>query len=278
MMTEAQMRRQLRLLGLVAWGLMGLTYALLFASFSDQNLMSVLQRAVINVVPAALLGFLIAKITESYLIGRPVISQIAAHAALALMFGTLWYVGIQTGYGLQHGWAQSGLIGRPLIGTALAWQSFQGAAVYAAIVGFVYAGHYRLALLVAHDRIEALETVQSKAKSLSPLAAPIQVMVKDGASLKPVSVTDILALSGAGDYTEVITKSGTHLSNTSLSDFERELSTRDFARVHRSHIVRMDAVLSVESAGNGRLTLHLPAGLSITTSRAGAQRVKQKAL
>ena len=184
---------------------------------------------------------------------------------------------MQVGYGIQRGdWLTGGLAGRPLLGLALSWQAFQGITLYAVVALFAYAAAFRLRIAGLETELAALHAAMDL-PAPAPKTPPRQVLVRDGRALKPVAVDDILALSGAGDYVEVHTRAGSHLSTTSLSDFEAELPA-GFARVHRSHIVRMDAVLEIESAGNGRLTLHLPTGLSVTTSRAGARRVRESAV
>ena len=256
------------LLILSGWGLVFLTYMSAFLIFGSDSLLAAFKRASINTVPAALLSLPIFQLIDRKIVAAHPGWQFAAHFLLAIAYSFLWYVGIQVGYGLQSGWASAGIIGRPLVGAALAWQMFQGVTLYAAIAGFAYAHHFRA-------RWQEL-------KSVAPVAEPVRVakriMIRDGKSIRPVDLEDIFCLSGAGDYTEVVTRNETILSSTALSTFEEELPGRLFLRVHRSHIVRMEAILSVESAGNGRLTLHLPKGHSVTTSRAGAAEFRDRAL
>lgn len=234
---------------------------------------SALVRALINVLPAALLGYAASKAVEAYLLGARPWVQALSHLALAIAFANLWYIGVQVGYGIQRGdWISQGLSGRPLLGLALSWQAFQGVTLYTCIALFTYAARYR-------HRIADLEAALAAQAAPVPPAgrAPQHVLVKDGRALKPLAFDDIIAVSGAGDYAEVRTRAGTFLSSTTLAEFERELPG-GFARVHRSHLVRLDAVLDIESAGNGRLTLHMPGGFSVNTSRAGAQVLRSAAV
>ncbi|MEO0784996.1 MAG: LytTR family DNA-binding domain-containing protein [Pseudomonadota bacterium] len=261
---------------LVGWGLMLIAYTTLFTFYGRSGLISGLQRALINTVPAALLSIPIYFSIRSYAIERRVLMLVSFHFVAAILFSVLWYIGIQVGYGLRDGWVTNGITGRPLLGVALSWQGFQGVTLYAVIALFTYAAYYRQQWLAAEARLSDL--AKKAAQAVPKPASPKQVLVKDGRDYKPVSVAEIIALSGAGDYTEIVTASGRHLSTTSLSKFETELPSSDFARVHRSHIVRLSSVISVESAGNGRLTLHMPSGLSVTTSRAGARVIREKAV
>jgi DNA-binding LytR/AlgR family response regulator len=218
-----------------------------------------------------LLAWPIVRLIERYLLDAATPKLALGHLVLALGFSLLWYIGLQIGYGLQNGIPEGGIVGRALSGPALSWQLFQGVTLYAVIALFGYATHYKAQL----DLLKA-EAVTGGAVTAEP--ATRQIFLKDGRTIRPTALEDVLLLSGAGDYTEVATKDGTYLSSTSLNAFEAELPSANFLRVHRSHIVRTDAVLSVESGGNGRLILHLPKGVSVTTSRAGAKAVRDLAL
>lgn len=271
--TGTQARWQIRLspevvMVLSGWSLMLLAYISVFAIIGGDSIASATRRSVINTVPAALLSWPLFILLERRVIEARPIWQWIFHVGLALGFSLLWYIGIQVGYGLQSGWTSGGIVGQPLLGAALAWQLFQGVTLYAAVAGFAYAMTFR-------KRWRALRD----GPKVEPLgASPKRIFVRDGKSILPVDLDDIYCFSGAGDYSDIITRNGTITSGTALSAFEEDLPSQLFLRVHRSHIVRMDAILSVESAGNGRLTLHLPKGLSVTTSRAGASSFRNRAL
>lgn len=270
-------RSHLRRIAFGGWFLFALAYAVLFASFAEAGILSAIQRALINVIPAALLSLPIAHLIRAHLVDAGWVRQALGHLVLAVGFGILWYLGVQVGYGLRDGWMTTGLSGRPLSGIALSWQSLQSATLYTVIAAVAYAAHFHQRLVETQASLADLLS-QAAPESLTDSTPPSQVFVKDGRDLKPVAIADILALSGAGDYTRVHTRRSDHLSTTSLSEFADKLPASAFARVHRSHIVRTDAVLSVESAGNGRLTLHLPRSLSVTTSRAGARLLRASAV
>jgi len=268
-----QIENATRWLSIIAWGMLALAYTIIFRLFGESDIYPALQRALINVIPAALLTFPVLYIVQNFAIDRPLWRQTLIHILTASMFSVIWYIGIQTGYGLQKGWITEGISGRAFSGIALTWQFFQGLTLYAIAALFVYARCYRIRLAEARLEVSDLKSQLSQQN-----VTQNSILVKDGKQLKTVSIQDIFALSGAGDYTEVSTREGRYLSNTSLSDFQFRLPKNDFLRVHRSHIVRTDAVLSFENAGNGRLSLHLPNGLSIITSRSGRRALLERAL
>ena len=137
------------------------------------------------------------------------------------------------------------------------------------MAGFAYAALFRRRWLELKDRPSAPTERIPEARTL---------LVKDGKTIRPVGLDDILLVSAAGDYAEIVARHGRYMSSTALGLLEADLADRGFLRVHRSHMVRLDAILSVESAGNGRLTLHLPGGESVTTSRSGAARFRDRAV
>lgn len=265
----------IRRVAILGWVGMFCAYSSVFILFGANGVVEGMQRALFNTLPAALLSWPIVRLVERSLVGTSWLRQAAGHFCLALGFAFVWYIGIQIGYGLQNGLPEGGIIGRALIGVALFWQMFQGVTLYAVIALFAYVGAYRRQISELEAERDALIATSQKGGFAD---APRQIFVKDGRKMVPVSLFDIIQLSGAGDYTEVITRDGTYLSNTSLSVFEAELRSDRFLRVHRSHLVQVDAVKEIESGSNGRLILHLPDGQSVTTSRAGAKLVRDRAL
>lgn len=257
----------------LGWMVLILAYMLIFRAFGEETIGPALQRAVINVLPAIVLSFPVLHVVETYAVDRPLFQQTAIHLVGAVLFGVAWLIGIQAGYGLRDGWLTEGITGRPLLGVALTWQLFQGLIVYAVIALYGYMRNYQLRLMRAEEDI-------SRLRSDTPETAPqaSQLLVKDGRTFKPIPISDIIAISGAGDYCDVVTPTQIFASRTALSQFESILPDSIFMRVHRSHIVRVDAILSVESAGNGKLTLHLLGGNSVVTSRTGAKLIKSHAV
>ncbi len=62
-----------------------------------------------------------------------------------------------------------------------------------------------------------------------------------------VKVSRITCVCGAGDYSEIVTADGQRtLVQRSLTDWERRLPEKQFARVHRATIVNLDQVERVE--------------------------------
>jgi hypothetical protein len=76
--------------------------------------------------------------------------------------------------------------------------------------------------------------------------------IRDGAKLTRVRLSDILAISSAGNYVEFALADGRRLlMRSSLSVVENDLSGRGFVRTHRSWLVNETAVTGLTPEGSG---------------------------
>ncbi|GLQ21732.1 LytR/AlgR family response regulator transcription factor [Algimonas porphyrae] len=261
---------------LIAIGWIGLSaiYVTIFMMTQMSGFADAVRRALISVIPAALLAIPSSLIVSRLIIDRPLWLQAAAHITLSGLFALFWYLGIQTGYGLQEGWLLNGLSTNRFYIGALVWQLFQGVLLYALIAAITYAVHFhdmakRVRLELDSDR-SAISPGNAESTSLRRL------LVRNGREIVPVDLSEVILISGASDFVEVITARASYTSSKTLAELAESLPGADFDRIHRSHIVRLDKILSVANSGDGRLTLGLEAGHSVTTSRSGAKRFRQR--
>lgn len=92
---------------------------------------------------------------------------------------------------------------------------------------------------------------QKPAEAAPPAAATFDI--RDGAKLTRVAVSDILAVSSAGNYVEFVLADGRKsLMRSSLSAVEAKLAPLGFVRTHRSWLVNAGRVteLSPEKSGD----------------------------
>lgn len=72
------------------------------------------------------------------------------------------------------------------------------------------------------------------------------VFVKDNGILKRINVDDILYLEAMGDYVKVFTALKFHVLHATLKSIEEKLPLARFARVHRSYIVSLSKIDSIQ--------------------------------
>jgi DNA-binding LytR/AlgR family response regulator len=109
------------------------------------------------------------------------------------------------------------------------------------------------------------------ARLLREPAVPVETggmfTIRDGARIVRVKMSDILAVSSAGNYVEFALRDGRKpLMRTPLSAIENELSSRGFVRVHRSWLVNTVQMTGLKPQGSGDYTIELGA-LNVPLSR-----------
>jgi len=104
---------------------------------------------------------------------------------------------------------------------------------------------------VHRDRLaQTVARLDSGAKAPAPrtvLAPEDSLFLLVGRKFRFIKVKNILAVRAEGDYSEILLADGSRgLTSKSMRDWERRLPERLFIRIHRSTIINIDAVESVE--------------------------------
>ena len=120
------------------------------------------------------------------------------------------------------------------------------------------------ALLVAITA--ALRWYAGKPQAADRQDAEPVLEIADGARRIRLPVRAIDLVEAAGNYVEVHSGPDTHLHRATLSAVEGKLG-ESFARIHRSRLVRKDAVRMVESEKSGDFTVTLSNGTRLRGSR-----------
>jgi len=72
------------------------------------------------------------------------------------------------------------------------------------------------------------------------------IFIKTESRLERIALSDIYFIAGMGDYRNVQTGTKKILTLKTISDFETELPKNSFCRVHKSYIVALDKIISIE--------------------------------
>lgn len=102
-----------------------------------------------------------------------------------------------------------------------------------------------------------------------------RVTLKDGNTLVRVAVADIRWIDAAGDYVVVHTREGNHIVRASLRELEERLPPGAFARIHRSAIVNVAAVVRLRPHQNGEYFVDLEGGKQLKLSRGYRDQVER---
>jgi two-component system, LytTR family, response regulator len=101
-----------------------------------------------------------------------------------------------------------------------------------------------------------------------------RLAIKDKERTEIVATADVDYIDVAGHYLCVHVGKSVHLIRGALSELEEKLDPSQFARVHRSAIVRLDRVASLVARRNGDSDLLLKNGAKLLMSRNYADAVK----
>lgn len=120
---------------------------------------------------------------------------------------------------------------------------------------------------------ESLEKLSSYSDEHQP--ALDRIVVRTGAKIKIILPENIHYLEAQDDYVMIYTKEGKFLKQKTMTYFERHLDTKDFVRIHRSYIVRIEQIAQIELYGKDTHVALLKDGNKLSVSRSGYSRLKQ---
>jgi len=102
-----------------------------------------------------------------------------------------------------------------------------------------------------------------------------RIVVKTAGRVVFLAVDEIDWIGGAGNYVELHAGERKHLVRDTMKAIESKLDPDKFVRVHRSHIVNMDRVKSMEPWFHGEYVLILEDGTELQSSRTYSDRLRQ---
>ncbi|MDH5823363.1 LytTR family DNA-binding domain-containing protein [Luteimonas sp. RD2P54] len=104
---------------------------------------------------------------------------------------------------------------------------------------------------------------------------PERLAVPDGQRLRMVAVAEIEYVLAQGNYLELHLDGRALLLRETMAAFAQRLDPRRFVRIHRSRLVRIDAVEQVEAWGAAQYWLRLRSGACMTSGRSYREPLRQ---
>jgi len=128
------------------------------------------------------------------------------------------------------------------------------------------------------ERVEkAIQKIEKQKKSHSVEISGKKIIAKSGSRLYPISIDDIFYLQA--DLDEVIIRAKDIQAayvRRKISDFEKVLEGKNFFRIHRSCIVNVDKIKSLESIEQSKIRVSF-VGIDdiVTSSKDGAKEFRE---
>ena len=123
----------------------------------------------------------------------------------------------------------------------------------------------------AASRVAELQTVIAALREegqddAEPAAQDADMWIVEGGAYVRVPADTIEWIKAERDYVKIHTQTRTHLSRGKIGDIVESLDSEKFMRVHRSAVVRLDAIAKAVRTG-GSLRLELKSGAHIPVAR-----------
>ena len=104
-----------------------------------------------------------------------------------------------------------------------------------------------------------------------------RIALRERGRVRLLPVDEVRWVGAAGVYVEVHTTAGaSHLHRALLGEVEGQLDPAVFVRIHRSHLVRLDAVVELLQDSHGAFTAVLDDGTHLKLSRSYRDRVQER--
>lgn len=110
---------------------------------------------------------------------------------------------------------------------------------------------------------------------VEPIERPQRFLVRKLGREFLVAANDIEWLQASGNYVNLHMRGRDYPLRSTLGSFESRLDLGRFVRIHRSYMVNVDQVASIEPLDSGDAKIHLKTGDSLPCSRTYRARLKQ---
>jgi len=103
---------------------------------------------------------------------------------------------------------------------------------------------------------------------------PERFLVEKGKRLVNVPAKEVIKIEAYGDYSKLFTHQSEYLSKYNLGKLMEKLDSQLFIRVHRSTIIQLSALVSLEKYGKG-FKAQLSDGSQVKVSRGYSDKIKR---
>jgi len=102
-----------------------------------------------------------------------------------------------------------------------------------------------------------------------------RIIIKDGAKIKIIPVSQVNYLEAADDYVKIHTPDAVFLKNKTMQFFEQQLDQRQFVRIHRSYIINIALITRIDPYEKDSHLVLLSNGSKLPVSKSGYLKLKQ---
>lgn len=101
-----------------------------------------------------------------------------------------------------------------------------------------------------------------------------RIVVKDRGNIRIIPAEEIFYVEANDDYIKIVCKEGSYLKKNTLTHLEKTLDPNQFVRVHRSYLMPISQLQSIEPYEKNSHIALLHCGMKISVSQSGMVRLK----
>ncbi|VAW23981.1 Two-component transcriptional response regulator, LuxR family [hydrothermal vent metagenome] len=102
-----------------------------------------------------------------------------------------------------------------------------------------------------------------------------RVVVKDRHKINIIPVAQIRYFESMDDYVMIYTKTGRHIKQKTMKYFEGALNPKDFMRIHRSYIVKVEEIAEIQQYEKESYIVILHDRVKLKVSKTGYKKIKE---
>ena len=102
-----------------------------------------------------------------------------------------------------------------------------------------------------------------------------RIVVKDRSKINIISVDQILYIESMDDYVMIYTEKGRHIKQKTMRYLEGALNPKDFVRIHRSYIVRINEIKEIQQYEKESYIVILKNKAKLKVSKSGYKKLKE---
>ncbi|NYZ62051.1 LytTR family DNA-binding domain-containing protein [Luteimonas deserti] len=192
--------------------------------------------------------------------------------AVASVVWSMLHVGLMVGMRrLVYAWHGETYV----FGDAFLYEYLKDARTFLGIVVVLHV--YRLLVRRLQGEASLLAAPDDDSAPVEPVERPSRFLVRKLGREFLVAADDIEWIQAAGNYANLHVRGKVYPLRSTLAELEARLDPARFVRVHRSHLVNVDRIASIEALDSGDARIHLQDGTAVPCSRRHRDRLRTAA-
>lgn len=124
--------------------------------------------------------------------------------------------------------------------------------------------------------VNSVSAQQLMVQRPEPTPVISRIVVRKGNAISMIPVEQIRYFEAQDDYVMIYHTEGKALKQQTMKFYEKALPVSDFVRIHRSYIVRIEAIKKIEPYGKDNHIAVLHSGEKLPVSKNGYKHLKEE--